>query len=209
MEQAEQLVELSEKYNRKLMVGFNRRFVPMYVAAKEQAHDISWIRIEKHRTNKVGPYTYDFTMLDDYLHIVDTARWLANDDLNAVHNMMQINEKNELLYGHHTYTTPSGLLLSTAMHRHAGTNLEQIELVTTGKIIRVKNMNTFEIEQENSVSQSGSPSWDTTLKQRGFEDAVHHFIECVQGDTKPVVDGLEGLKTQQLLQSLLDDVNKN
>ena len=32
------------------------------------------------------------------------------------------------------------------------------------------------------------------VKQRGFEDAVHHFIECVQGDTKPVVDGLEGLK---------------
>ncbi|NEU35254.1 gfo/Idh/MocA family oxidoreductase, partial [bacterium LRH843] len=35
------------------------------------------------------------------------------------------------------------------------------------------------------------------------------FIECVQGDTKPVVDGLEGLKTQQLLQSLLNNVNKN
>lgn len=148
-------------------------------------------------------------MLDDYLHIVDTARWLANDDLNVVHNMMQMNEKNELLYGHHTYTTPSGLLLSTAMHRHAGTNLEQIELVTTGKIIRVKNMNTFEVEQDNSVSQIGSPSWDTTLKQRGFEDAVHHFIECVHGDTKPAVDGLEGLKTQQLLQSLLDNVSKN
>ena len=32
-------------------------------------------------------------MLDDYLHIVDTARWLANDNLNVVHNMMQINEK--------------------------------------------------------------------------------------------------------------------
>ena len=56
-------------------------------------------------------------------------------------------------------------------------------------------MNTFEVEQEKlHVSQIGSPSWDTTLKQRGFEDAVHHFIECVQGDTKPVVDGLEGLK---------------
>lgn len=95
------------------------------------------------------------------------------------------------------------------MHRHAGTNLEQIELVTTGKIIRVKNMNTFEVEQENAVSQIGSPSWDTTLKQRGFENAVHHFIECVQGDTKPVVDGLEGLKTQQLLQSLLENANKN
>lgn len=26
------------------------------------------------------------------------------------------------------------------------------------------NMNTFKVEQENSVSQSGSPSWETTLK---------------------------------------------
>ncbi|KFM99991.1 gfo/Idh/MocA family oxidoreductase [Bacillus clarus] len=207
VEQAEKLVEMSEKYNRKLMVGFNRRFVPMYVAAKEEAKDLSWIRIEKHRTNKVGPYTYDFTMLDDYLHIVDTARWLANGDLNVVHNMMQVNDENELLYGHHTYTSADGLLLSTAMHRHAGTNLEQIELVTTGKIIRVKNMNTFEVEQNNRTSQSGSPSWETTLKQRGFEDAVHHFIECVQGDTKPVVDGVEGLKSQQMLHSLLQSTN--
>lgn len=89
------------------------------------------------------------------------------------------------------------------MHRHAGTNLEQIELVTTGKIIRVKNMNTLEVEQNNSVTQNGSPSWETTLKQRGFEGAVYHFIDCVQGNTKPMVDGLEGLKSQQMLQSLL------
>ncbi|MDR4410483.1 gfo/Idh/MocA family oxidoreductase, partial [Bacillus anthracis] len=102
VEQAEKLVELSEKYNRKLMVGFNRRFVSMYVAAKDQAQHISWIRIEKHRPNKVGPYTYDFTMLDDNFHIVDNDRWLDNDELNAVHNMTQINEKNERLYGHHT-----------------------------------------------------------------------------------------------------------
>ncbi|EEM15118.1 oxidoreductase, Gfo/Idh/MocA [Bacillus pseudomycoides DSM 12442] len=208
VEQAERLVELSEKHNRKLMVGFNRRFVPMYVTAKEQANDISWIRIEKHRTNKVGPYTYDFTMLDDYLHIVDTARWLADDDLRVVHNMIQTNEKNELFYGHHTYTSTNGTLLSTAMHRHAGTNLEQIELVTTGKIIRVKNMNLLEIEQDNRITQSGSPSWETTLKQRGFEDAVQHFIDCVQGDTKPLVDGVEGLKSQQMLESLLQSIEK-
>ena len=55
-------------------------------------------------------------------------------------------------------------------------------------------MNTFEIEAENSVSQSGSPSWETTLKRRGFEDAVHHFIDCIHGDVKPLVDGAEGLK---------------
>jgi virulence factor len=89
------------------------------------------------------------------------------------------------------------------MHRKAGTNLEQIELITDGAIIRVKNMNTTEIEEENAISTTVSSSWETTLKQRGFEDAVQHFIYCIQNDEQPLVDGLEGLKSQLLVDQLL------
>ncbi len=93
------------------------------------------------------------------------------------------------------------------MDRNGGTNVEQIDLGTAGKIIRVKNKNTIDVELENSVSQSGSRSWETTLKERGFEDTVHSFIGCVHGDTGQLVDGLEGLKKQQMPQSLLNDIN--
>lgn len=203
VQEAEQLVELSEKLGRKLMVGFNRRFAPMYVQAKEQAQNIASIRFEKHRTDSMGPYSYEFRMLDDYLHVVDTVRWLANDDLNIVHGTVQTTNENYLVYAGHMYQSKAGVSIFTDMHRKAGTNLERLELLTEGKLLRVKNMNTLEIECNNSLSTSFSPSWDTTLKQRGFEDAVQHFIDCVQNDTKPLVDGLEGLKSQLIVDELL------
>ncbi|KFS99526.1 virulence factor MviM, partial [Salmonella enterica subsp. enterica serovar Bareilly str. CFSAN000227] len=33
--------------------------------------------MDKHRTDSVGPHDLRFTLLDDYLHVVDTALWLA------------------------------------------------------------------------------------------------------------------------------------
>jgi virulence factor len=33
--------------------------------------------MDKHRTDSVGPNDLRFTLLDDYLHVVDTALWLA------------------------------------------------------------------------------------------------------------------------------------
>lgn len=200
--EAEKLVKLSEKLGRKLMVGFNRRFAPMYVKAKEKAKNIAWVRIEKHRMDSVGPHSHEFTMLDDYLHLVDTARWLADGDLSVLHGKTQTNDDNQLLYAHHHYESTQHVSFTTAMHRKAGTNVEQIELVTDGEMLRVKNMNTIEIEKENAITTTLSSSWDTTLKQRGFEDAVHHFIYCIQNDTKPLVDGLEGLKSQLLVEQL-------
>ncbi|WP_223587651.1 Gfo/Idh/MocA family protein [Neobacillus bataviensis] len=200
---AEKLVELSEKMKRKLMVGFNRRFAPMYVKVKERANNIAWLRFEKHRTDSLGPYSYEFTMLDDYLHLVDTARWLGDGGLNVQYGKIHTNDENQLLYAQHMYESSQSKSITTAMHRKAGTNLEQLELVADGAIIRVKNMNTTEIEEENAVTTTFSSSWETILKQRGFEDAVQHFMYCIQNDTQPFVDGLEGLKSQLIVDQLL------
>lgn len=207
--EAEKLVELSGKLRRKLMVGFNRRFAPMYVKAKEKANNIAWVRVEKHRTDSVGSDSYEFTMLDDYLHLVDAVRWLGDGNLNLLSGTVHTNDENQLLYTHHTYESSQNIPFTTAMHRKAGTNLEQIELVTDGAIIRVKNMNTMEIEKDNAISTTFSSSWETTLKQRGFDDAVHHFIYCIQNDEQPVVDGVEGLKSQLLVDQLLKQKSIN
>jgi virulence factor len=203
VEEAEKLVELSERHARKLMVGFNRRFAPMYVKAKAEAKEIAWIRIDKHRMNSVGPQSYEFTILDDYLHLIDTARWLSDGDLNITNGHIQVNDENQLLHTHHCFASSQGSTVTTAMHRSAGTNSEQIELVTNGTIIRVKNMHTIETEQENTITASSPPSWETTLKQRGFEGSIYHFIQCIIDDKQPVVDGFEGLKSQMLIEKLL------
>lgn len=200
---AEKLVELSYNLNRKLMVGFNRRFCPMYIQAKEQAKNIASIKFEKHRENHIGQNSFEFTMLDDYLHLVDTVRWMANGKIDLLIGKSIINDENSLVYATHLYESSDGILLNTEMHRKSGTNLEKLELISEGAIIRVKNMNNYEVEEMNKTSNAYSPSWDSTLKQRGFEDCIHHFIDCIHSNEKPIIDGLEALKTQIMLEEII------
>lgn len=202
IDEAEKMQELSQKNGRKLMVGFNRRFAPMYVEARKQANSLSWMSFEKHRANAIGPESYDFTLLDDYIHIVDTARWLADGALQVKYSNTQVNRKNELTSAQHIFESTSGISFHTAMHRHAGSNLEQLTLYTDGSTIRVKNMQTKETEQNGELTIETASSWATILKQRGFEDAVNHFMMSVYKDEQPIVDGEEGLKSQMLVDEL-------
>ncbi|WP_139992859.1 Gfo/Idh/MocA family protein [Paenibacillus paridis] len=204
LEQAEQLAELSTRLGRKLMVGFNRRFCPLYVEAKQRIEHPAWIRMEKHRSNAIGPETVRATMLDDYLHVVDTVRWLSEGSAAVVHGTVQVNEQLEMLYAQHHYDSGTGFMLSSAMHRQAGTSLEQLEIVGSGQVLRVKNMNVLELEEKDVLSTVVPPAWQTILKQRGFEDAVQHFMQCILQDKKPIVDAGEALKSQQLLMSMLE-----
>ncbi|MBA4493756.1 Gfo/Idh/MocA family protein [Paenactinomyces guangxiensis] len=203
LSEAKRLVELSEKTKRKLMVGFNRRFAPMYVKAKKAVNEVAWMRIEKHRTDHVGPASFEFTMLDDYIHLVDTARWLGGQPVLSFNGHAEINDRGQLVYTHHCYQLSNQTHLFSAMHRNAGTNLEQIEIVSRDRIVRVKNMDSMELEEQGEINIITPSAWETTLKKRGFEGAVSHFIDSITGDTLPAVDGLEALKTQQIVSEMI------
>lgn len=56
LDQAEQLVEQANRAGKALMVGFNRRFAPLYRQLKEQMQQPASLRMDKHRTNSVGPH---------------------------------------------------------------------------------------------------------------------------------------------------------
>ena len=77
VQDAERLIELAARKKLTLMVGFNRRFAPLYQQLKAQAGNLASLRMDKHRTDSIGPNDLRFTLLDDYLHVVDTALWLT------------------------------------------------------------------------------------------------------------------------------------
>lgn len=83
IEEAEQLVIQAERLGRKLMVGFNRRFAPLYMRLQSES-SVHMIDVVKHRENDVGPKDATFTLLDDYLHVIDTLRFLAGNELILV-----------------------------------------------------------------------------------------------------------------------------
>ncbi|MGG5216402.1 MULTISPECIES: Gfo/Idh/MocA family protein [Rahnella] len=203
LDQAEQLVEQAHKAGKALMVGFNRRFAPLYRQLKENMQDAASLRMDKHRTNSVGPNDLRFTLLDDYLHVVDTALWLAGGNATLESGLLQINEADQMLYGEHHFLCGE-TLVTTSMHRRAGTARESVQAVTEGAVYQLDNMQNWREEQQDILTQLPVPGWQSTLAQRGFVGAIEHFVDCVSNQTAPETSGEQAIYAQAMIEKILN-----
>ncbi|AEX51649.1 MviM family virulence factor [Rahnella aquatilis CIP 78.65 = ATCC 33071] len=203
LEQAEQLVEQAHIAGKTLMVGFNRRFAPLYRQLKDNMQGAASLRMDKHRTDSVGPNDLRFTMLDDYLHVVDTALWLAGGNASLESGLIQINEANQMLYGEHHFLCGE-TLVTTSMHRRAGTFRESVQAVTEGAVYQLDNMQIWREEQQDILTQLPVPGWQSTLAQRGFVGAIEHFVDCVSHQTAPETSGEQAIYAQAMIEKILN-----
>lgn len=202
--QAEELVALADRHKRALMVGFNRRFAPLYLRLKQQLTQPASLRMDKHRTDSIGPHDLRFTLLDDYLHVVDTALWLAGGVPSLLSGAVQVNPAGQMLYAEHHFQQRD-CCITTSMHRRAGSQRETVEAVDDGALYHIEEMRLWRSESQGVVSELPVPAWQTILTQRGFTGAVRHFIESVSNQTPPEVSGEQALFAQTWVEKLLQD----
>ena len=205
--QAEALVALAEKRGRKLMVGFIRRFAPRYQQLQVAMPQAASLRMEKHRSDSVGPQDLRFTLLDDYLHVVDTALWLAGGRARQLHGHISTNERGEMLYAEHHFNA-GGVQVATSMHRRAGSQRERVSLVGEDRCIDVLEMRDWQEERGDGVRIDTPPAWQSHLAQRGFSGAAHHFIQCVQNQTMPETGGEQALLAQRVVEKMWREAEK-
>jgi virulence factor len=202
LEQAEQLIALADKRGKALMVGFNRRFAPLYRQLKQQMHLPASIRMDKHRADSVGPQDLRFTLLDDYLHVVDTALWLSGGTGNLLSGSLRANEAGAMLYAEHHFACGE-TLVTTSMHRRAGSQRESVHAVSDGAVYQVNDMRQWLREDPQGVVEQPAAGWQTTLAQRGFTGAVQHFIQSVSNQTTPETAGEQAIYAQRLIEQML------
>ena len=198
---AERLVALAARKKLTLMVGFNRRFAPRYQALKARLTDAASLRMDKHRADSVGPHDLRFTLLDDYLHVVDTALWLAGGEGTLQSGTLLANEQGEMLYAEHHFARDR-LQITTSMHRRAGSQREWVQAVTDGGLYEVTDMREWREERGAGVVTSPVPGWQSTLEQRGFAGCARHFIDCVANQTVPETAGDQALLAQRIVEKL-------
>jgi virulence factor len=58
-------------------------------------------------------------------------------------------------------------------------------------------------DREEVYGTDRAGKWITSLKERGFYGEVAHFLHCVKTREKPMTDGMEAAKTQQLMEALV------
>ncbi|VEI19808.1 Virulence factor mviM homolog [Serratia plymuthica] len=204
LEQGEQLIALAEKQGKTLMVGFNRRFSPLYLQLKREMQRPASIRMDKHRADSVGPNGLRFTLLDDYLHVVDTALWLGGSEGQLLSGSLRVTDAGELLYAEHHFACGE-TLVTTSMHRRAGSQRESVQAVTEGAVYQVNDMRQWLREDPQGVLEQPAAGWQTTLAQRGFEGAIRHFIASVSNQTVPETAGEQAIAAQRVIERLLQD----
>jgi virulence factor len=194
--QATRLVELAEERGVPLAVGFNRRFCPAHEVLKREP--VSLALVQKHRSGL--PEQPRRFVLDDFIHVVDTVRFL-----------LPAGEEEVSVW----CTTQDGLLATVTlalrvgattglgvMHRVGGATEEVVEVLGPGYQRRV-----VDLAEEWRADGSGGlrllrrDSWTDVPTVRGFTAMVDAFLSSVRAGE--IVSARDALRTHEICEQVV------
>lgn len=198
------LAELADEHDRILMVGLNRRFAPVYVAAREAfgTAGASFCVAQKNRAGSEYRATFE-----NAIHMVDLLRWFCGGDVievsaaSAGTDPWQEDGTAALV---RFSTGNTGVLVAA---RAAGAWSEKLDAygqMRSAEVIAPDNV-AVTVDGVRTV-RSMSPEafgWATATETFGFANAVRHFLDRVRDRQQPLTSGWEAVKTQQLLDEIL------
>lgn len=204
-----EMAEAAERQGRLLAVGFNRRFAPRYMEAKswlEEAGGFNSCVVQKHRT-KLQKHSAKHTLYDDLIHMLDLQVWLNDGEYSVESYNQKTDGLGRLLHA------AGSLRLGEAngffsMDRHAGFDLEKLELHGNGRSVEVVNLEQaiiYDTIHGEQVKNFGS--WEDVLYRRGFVGVINHFLDALDDHASCSIRADQVLSSHELIEQLLLRVN--
>ncbi|MFE0105572.1 Gfo/Idh/MocA family protein [Streptomyces sp. NPDC059009] len=191
---SERLVRLAESTGTSLAVGFNRRHAPGYQQCAEHPRDM--ILMQK---NRVGlPEDPRTLVLDDFIHVVDTLRFLAPAAID--HVSVRARVEDGLMHHVVLQLAGAGFVAVGMMNRLSGSTEEVLEI--SGQDSKRQVLNLAEV-----IDHKGQPSvrrrgdWVPVARQRGIEQVVLAFLDAVRAGT--VLSARDALATHELCERVV------
>jgi virulence factor len=182
------LVELAEERGLSLAVGFNRRFCPAYEPLSALSPSV--VLMQKNRPAlPAEPRRFVF---DDFIHVVDTVRFLLPPGEEDVSVWCSVEEG--LLT-----TVTLGLRVDQVtglglMHRASGSEEEVLEVLGAGykhRVVDLTEVSHAEADDGPGVRLTGRDSWTGVPTVRGFTAMCDAFLSAVRsGETLSARDAL-------------------
>ncbi|GAA5059347.1 Gfo/Idh/MocA family protein [Streptomyces similanensis] len=191
------LVALAEERGVSLMVGFNRRHAPGYTQCAEHPREL--ILMQK---NRVGLPEEPRTMiLDDFIHVVDTLRFLAPGPVDDVTVRGRL--RDGLLHHVVLQLGGDGFTALGVMNRLSGSAEEILEVSGQDTKRQVLNLaETVDHKGQPTVRRRGD--WVPVARQRGIEQAVLAFLDAVRAGK--VLSARDALETHELCERVVRTV---
>jgi virulence factor len=193
------LVTLAEERATTLAVGFNRRFAPGYVQCADHPREL--ILMQK---NRVGlPEDPRTMILDDFIHVVDTLRFLVPGPVDDV--TVRARTEGGLLHHVVLQLAGDGFTALGVMNRLSGSAEEILEV--SGQDTKRQVVNLAEV-----IDHKGQPTvrrrgdWVPVSRQRGIEQAVLAFLDAVRAGR--VLSARDALATHELCERVVRAVHE-
>ncbi|ULR49184.1 Gfo/Idh/MocA family protein [Streptomyces deccanensis] len=191
---SERLVRLAEDRGVGLAVGFNRRYAPGYTQCADHPREL--ILMQK---NRIGLPELPRTMiLDDFIHVVDTLRFLVPGEIEDV--TVRARTEDGLLHHVVLQLSGAGFTALGVMNRLSGSAEEILEV--SGQDTKRQVVNLAEV-----IDHKGQPStrrrgdWVPVARQRGIEQAVLAFLDAVRAGR--VLSARDALATHELCERVV------
>lgn len=191
---SERLVALAERRNVSLAVGFNRRHAPAYAQCLDHPREL--ILMQK---NRIGlPEEPRSLVLDDFIHVVDTLRFLVPGVVDDV--TVRARVEGGLLHHVVLQLAGDGFTALGVMNRLSGSAEEVLEV--SGQDTRRQVLNLAEV-----IDHRGQPTvrrrgdWVPVARQRGIEQAVLGFLDAV--GARKVLSARDALATHELCERVV------
>ena len=187
-----------------LAVGFNRRFAPMYVRARDWITAEGGLRLagmEKHRA--VAPIqTAREAVYDDLIHVLDTLLWLIGEEAEALPADLRVDRTAGFRLAMGALRTPMGSA-SYAMIRSVGADLERLTLHADGRSAEVIDLERTTFDGPDGRQVATFSSWDTVVERRGFTALVQHVLDTVGTPERCQVAAARVTSTHRLAESIV------
>jgi len=217
--ECDSMIKASEKYDKILMVGFMKRFNPVFKYIKEiltkkeigipHYCDIHWTLFDIKRSEgfRYKAYTGGGIFQDHGSHYIDLIRWWLNDEVAEVSAEFNIMVRGREVEDHGVVLLRfrRGAIVTIETSR-VGPNHPQYGLWERGQIYCTKGCISFDIPDWTSYELplikifNGSEWIVKQFLKKGryppnhymFKLEVDHFIDCIIHEKQPLVTGKDG-----------------
>ncbi|MGW7406654.1 Gfo/Idh/MocA family protein [Streptomyces sp. NPDC054833] len=196
---SERLVKLAEERDVSLAVGFNRRYAPGYAQCADHPREL--ILMQK---NRIGLPEKPRTMiLDDFIHVVDTLRFLVPGAVDDV--TVRARLEDGLLHHVVLQLAGDGFTALGVMNRLSGSAEEILEV--SGQDTKRQVVNLAEvIDHKGQPTMRRRGDWVPVARQRGIEQAVLAFLDAVRAGK--VLSARDALATHELCERVVHAVQE-
>jgi len=201
--ETQELVQLAKDNDTLFMIGFNRRFVP-YVQEVMSYGKPDLVVYQKNRD--LYPDHIRRYIVEDFIHVVDTTRFLLQDEIIDVRVQgKKIEGKLVHVVVQFITATNQGILIMNYLN---GVTEEVIEVMHPQHKSIIRNLSSLETYEKSVFIKKPESDWIPTLKKRGFENLRNAFLDALINKTPSPVSGDDALVSHQICERIVEILEK-